>query len=95
MAITLICVIISTSSASIVYEIENLDDLIDAYYQGRVSYDIFEVLYNAYNLGGLSIDDLAALYFVDRAELNFLALQADTADFWGRILSSRGGQMGI
>jgi hypothetical protein len=80
--------------ASPLYDIENLDDLIDAYYDGLIDYGTFAVLYDAYNLGGLSGSDLEALKFSEGFELNDFLMSPDTTDFWSRLLSGYRGRFG-
>ena len=85
---------VSNVRASIVYEIENLDDLFDAYYLGRMEYSTFSILYDAYNMGGLSLTDIEALNVADRIELNLVERRADTTGFWSRLLLADRGRLG-
>ena len=81
--------------ASPLYDIDNLDDLYNAYYDGLIDYGTFRTVYDAYMLGGLSRDDLRALALFDKTELNFISLYADTLSFWGRLLAADKTKIGM
>jgi hypothetical protein len=81
-------------NASSLYDIENLADLFDAYHSGMIDYGTFSVLYNAYDLGGLTTADLQALLSADRADLDFVLTQPDTTGFWAELLTGYDGRFG-
>ncbi len=85
---------IPQSDASPIYTIENLDDLIDAYNSGMIDYRTYAILYNAYDLGGLTESDLLALNITDRSELNYLLDREDSTGFWHELLTVDRGRIG-
>ncbi len=95
MLVSFLVICFSKGNASPVYNIENLDDLFDAYYSGMIDYTTFSILYNAYDLGGLTGDDLEALNISDRTELYFLLNPEDSSGFWQELLNNRNGQLGF
>jgi hypothetical protein len=72
-----------------------LDDLFDAYYSGVIDYGTFSILYNAYNLGGLTEADLKALHISEDSDLDLLLAQPDTTAFWVELLTGYDGKIGV
>ena len=56
-----------------------------------IDYDKFSILFNAYEFGGLTEDDLIALNIIDRTTLDAIAI---TDGFWSELLASRKGRLG-
>lgn len=66
-------ILIIRIEASPIYDIENLDDLCQAYYNGEIDYGTFIILSDAYDIGGLSLADLEALGIIERNALPLLS----------------------
>ncbi len=86
-----IAIFVSHAEASIIYDIESLDDLYQAYYDGEIDYGTLTVLADAYNLHGLSQSDLEALGIYERQETD---LTSTDSRFWSRILAEPAGCIG-
>jgi len=82
-------------SASLVYDIECLDDLYQAYYDGEINSDIFSTLLNSYNVGGLMPLDLAALGALERNDLITEPDKPFYNDFWSEYLFPLKGKAGL
>jgi len=82
-------------SASWVYDIECLDDLYQAYYEGDIDNDIFSILLDSYNVGGLHPLDLAAIGAVERNDLMTESDKSFYNDFWSKYLFPLKGKAGL
>jgi len=93
--VLVIAIFVAQGKASIIYDMESLDNLYQAYYDGEIDYGTLTVLADAYNLHGLSQSDLEALGVFERQEISKIDLAAVDSRFWSRILSKRTGRIGV
>jgi hypothetical protein len=87
--------LVSSSSASWVYDVECLDDIYQTYYQGEIDYDVFSMLVDSYDLGGLKLEDLEAVGAFERTDITSMAKTLPDNKFWFWLLTPQKGKVGF
>lgn len=86
---------VSSSPASWVYDVECLDDIYQIYYQGEIDYDVFSMLVDSYDLGGLRPEDLEAAGAFERTDIANVAKMLPDNRFWLWLLTPQRGKVGF